>query len=298
MLTATLLLAGGALVGTSAVGTATAGPAVAGAQATAVSTAAGEEFRRGPDPTRQSVEAARGTFQFEEISVPRGNGFGGGTIYAPTDTSQGTFGAIAIAPGFLESKSAISWYGPKLASNGFVVFAIDTNSPIDFPNTRGTELLAALDYLTKQSKVASRIDVGRLAVAGHSMGGGGSLEAVNTRPELKAAIALAPWHPRQGWDSVTAPTLIVGGQNDGIAPVNQHAKPFYNGLTSAREKAYLEMKGGDHFVVTKPNTTIGRYVLSWAKRYVDNDSRYEQFLCPAPAVGGDISDYRGTCPTG
>lgn len=30
-----------------------------------------------------------------------------------------------------------------------------------------------------------------------------------------------------------------------------------------------------------PNTTIARYAISWLKEFVDNDDRYEQFLCAA-----------------
>ncbi|NDU78499.1 alpha/beta hydrolase, partial [Actinomadura sp. DSM 109109] len=38
-----------------------------------------------------------------------------------------------------------------------------------------------------------------------------------------------------------------------------------------------------------------KYSIAWLKRYIDNDTRYEQFLCPPPGVTA-ISDYRHTCP--
>jgi hypothetical protein len=38
------------------------------------------------------------------------------------------------------------------------------------------------------------------------------------------------------------------------------------------------------------------YSISWLKRFVDNDTRYEQFLCPAPRVSTTISEYRDTRP--
>jgi hypothetical protein len=37
-------------------------------------------------------------------------------------------------------------------------------------------------------------------------------------------------------------------------------------------------------------------VLSWFKRYIDDDTRYSQFLCPPPS-GPSIVEYRNTCPT-
>jgi hypothetical protein len=37
-------------------------------------------------------------------------------------------------------------------------------------------------------------------------------------------------------------------------------------------------------------------MIVWLKRYVDNDTRYEQFICPTPVPGPTIEEYRGTCP--
>ena len=34
----------------------------------------------------------------------------------------------------------------------------------------------------------------------------------------------------------------------------------------------------------------------WLKRFIDNDTRYEQFLCPPPRPGTLIEEYRDTCP--
>jgi dienelactone hydrolase len=259
--------------------------------------AATNPFQRGPDPTEASVTATTGPFAISQTTVARGNGFGGGTIYFPTDTSQGTFGGVAIAPGFTESQSAISWFGPRLASQGFIVFTIDTNSPFDNPDTRATELLAALDFLSgASSPVKSRLDGSRLAVSGHSMGGGGTLSAANRRPSLKAAIPLAPWHTTKNFSGVTVPTLIVAAQNDNIAPVNQHAMVFYNSLPATLSKAYLELRGASHTATNSPNTTVARQAISWLKRFVDNDTRYSQFLCPSPATSTTISQYLSTCP--
>lgn len=71
------------------------------------------------------------------------SGFGGGTIYYPSDTSQGRFGGVVIAPGYTAGESSIAWLGPRLASQGFVVFTIDTLTRVDQPSSRGRQLLAA-----------------------------------------------------------------------------------------------------------------------------------------------------------
>jgi hypothetical protein len=47
---------------------------------------------------------------------------------------------------------------------------------------------------------------------------------------------------------------------------------------------------------------VGRYMISWFKRFMDNDSRYSPFLCGAPHQAdlggffGPFSDYRKNCP--
>jgi dienelactone hydrolase len=255
-------------------------------------------YERGPAPTVSSIEARRGSFAVADRSVSRlvVSGFGGGTIYYPTSTAEGTFGAVAVAPGFTATQSSMAWLGPRLASQGFVVFTIDTLTTSDQPASRGNQLLAALEYLTERSTVSDRIDPDRLAVVGHSMGGGGALEAAKDDPSLQAAIPMTPWNTDKTWPEVSTPTLIVGAQNDSIASVTTHAEPFYQTLPSSGDKAYLELRGASHFAPNTDNTTIAKYSLSWLKRFVDDDLRYDQFLCPAPSTSITISEYRSTCP--
>src|SRR5690606_23536184 len=186
-----------------------------------------------------------------------------------------------------------------LASQGFVIFTIDTNSRFDQPASRGNQLLAALDYLVNNSTsaVRHRIDPNRLAGLGHSMGGGGVLEASVDRPSLRAGIPLTPWNLDKTWGEVTVPQLIVGAENDSVAGVSSHAIPFYESLSSSLDKAYLELDGASHFAPNSSNTTIAAYSISWLKRFVDDDIRYDQFLCgPNHTADRDISDYRSTCP--
>ncbi|MBB5115773.1 pimeloyl-ACP methyl ester carboxylesterase [Micromonospora echinospora] len=176
-----------------------------------------------------------------------------------------------------------------------MVITIDTLSVYDQPASRGTQLLAALDYLTNTSAVRTRIDRNRLAVMGHSMGGGGSLSAANTRPALQAAIPLTGWHSVKNWSSVRVPTLVIGAENDSVAPVSSHSEPFYTSLPATLDKAYLELNAASHSAPTSPNVTVAKYSISWLKRFVDDDTRYDQFLCPAPR-GTAIEEYRDTCP--
>ncbi|MEH0974226.1 alpha/beta hydrolase [Micromonospora sp. CPCC 205546] len=260
--------------------------------------AAANPYERGPAPSVALLEASRGPFATasQSVSSLSVTGFGGGVIYYPTSTAEGTFGAVAISPGYTAAWSSISWLGPRIASHGFVVIGIETNSRFDQPDSRGRQLLAALDYLTQRSSVRGRIDASRLAVSGHSMGGGGSLEAAVSRPSLQAAVPLAPWNLDKSWSDVRVPTLIVGGENDSVAPVSSHSEPFYTSIPASSEKAYLELNGASHFFPQSVDTPTARQAVAWLKRFVDDDTRYEQFLCPGPS-GSAVQEYRNTCPS-
>ncbi|CAM5603956.1 cutinase OS=Streptomyces glaucescens OX=1907 GN=SGLAU_30285 PE=3 SV=1 [Streptomyces glaucescens] len=188
---------------------------------------------------------------------------------------------MAISPGFTAYESSIAWLGPRLASQGFVVFTIDTNTTMDQPDSRGDQLLAALDYLTQRSSVRGRVDATRLGVMGHSMGGGGSLEAAKDRPSLQAAIPLTPWNLDKTWPELRTPTMIIGADGDSIAPVC-HAEPFYQNLPSSLDKAYLELNNATHFTPNSNDTTIAKYSISWLKRC--HRQRHPLRAVPVPAA--------------
>ena len=295
-------LAAGVLTAPLTVSTATAAVAAqpsaqAAVQAARAPQAADNPYQRGPDPTEQSVTARRGPFAIatKHVGAFSHPGIRSGTIYYPTDTSQGTFGAITVSPGFISPELAVSWYGPRLASQGFVVMTLEIATGFDLPEARANQLLAGLDYLKQDPTVKDRIDPNRMAVMGWSMGGGGTLRAAQKKPDLKAAVPLAPWDLGVNFSNIRTPTLIIGADNDIIAGTGAHAEPFYEQIRV--EKAYMELEGADHFTFVSDNDTIARQTISWMKRWVDNDTRYNQFLCPPPqAPSRTIQEYRSTCP--
>lgn len=230
-------------------------------------------------PTSSSLNASSGPLSVSTASVLFPRGFGGGTIYYPT--VQARYGVIAISPGFTATESSIAWLGRRIATHGFVVITLNTNTTLDQPDSRANQLMAALNHVLNSSGTAvrSRIDPSRLAVAGHSMGGGGALIAARDNPALKASYPMTPWNLLSNFSSVRVPTMIIGADGDTIASVSSHARPFYASLPAGTPKAYGELNGATHFAPNTTSTPIGRYAVAWMKRFVDGDTRYSPFLC-------------------
>jgi len=266
--------------------------------------AAATGYAKGPDPTVESLLAG-GPYATASVSVPSSvSGFGGGVIYYPVDTSEGTYGGVVFAPGFLANSSHYSWLGERMASHGFVVFTINTNGPLDNAASRGQQILAARTYLLTASAVTDRLDSARIAVAGHSMGGGGSLEAANVTAGLRAVIPMQPFNSNwTNWNGVTAPTLIIGADGDTTAPVGTYAIPFFDGIPGTTPKAYIELRNALHREPVNTafdgaeNPVHAMYTVVWLKVFVDDDARYTPFLCPNPGPSEPIRDFRIDCPS-
>jgi triacylglycerol lipase len=266
------------------------------------------QYQKGPDPTTSALERA-GSFATRTISVSSlaASGFGGGRIYYPT--ASGSYGVIAVSPGYTGTASTMYFWGERLSSHGFVVIVIETNTLLDQPGSRANQLIAALNYTVSQgnsrtSALYGKVDGNRRGVAGHSMGGGGTLIAAADNASLKAAVPMAPWNLSSlSFRNIRVPTMIFGCQSDAIAPVNTHAVPFYNAIPSSTNKGYVEMRLDDHFCVMNGGghyETLGKLGISWFKRFIDEDTRYSKFLCGteynSTVRSTEVSDNKNNCP--
>jgi predicted dienelactone hydrolase len=250
-------------------------------------------YERGPEPSVASISAATGPFAVTSQSILDRGRFGAATVYYPTSAAQGKYGVVSITPGYLGRWSDLAWLGPRLASQGFVVIGVDTTVPWDLPQDRAREMKAAIAAVRRDPTIAQIADFDRVAVSGWSMGGGGSLDAAVT-DDYKAVITFAPWELVNAFSKVTEPTLIIGGQQDMVAPPATMSLPFYHAVNGF--KAYLELAGAGHSFPGTANPTVAAAMITWLKVFVDDDARYVGYICPHPAVGGSaVSRFRSTC---
>jgi dienelactone hydrolase len=181
-----------------------------------------------------------------------GSGFGGGTIYVPT--GAGASPLIALCPGFTASQTSVQTQARRIASYGFVVATIDTNSRFDFPASRGTQLQAAIRALQAVGGAAGAVandDV--LGVGGHSMGGGGTLFALRAQANLRAGVPFAPFSTSNPFGQIQGNRFITitVGTADNVAPANQHSIPFFNATTAANNSTLCIITGAGHSFVSE-----------------------------------------------
>mgnify|MGYP001164776614 FL=1 len=252
----------------------------------------------GPAPTSAALNKD-GPFSVSSTSVSSlsARGFGSGTIYYPTTAGQ--YGVIAVCPGFTGTSSSISWFARRLATHGFVTIAMNTTTTLDQPDSRATQLAAALKCVLSNSTVKSRIRSTDRGVAGHSMGGGGTLIASQSDSSLRVGIPMTPWNLSTNFSAVKVPQMIFGADGDTIAPYASHARPFYNSINKT-QKAYGLLKSATHFTPNSTDQRIGRYGVAFAKRFVDGDTRYSAFLCGSEhssyATSSKFATYLSNCP--
>ena len=258
---------------------------------------------QGPAPTiaSLSVDGVYEVMTYTDIpDVPE---FGDATVYYPMDT-PGPIGGVAISPGWTELQRHIEWWGPRLASHGYAVLILDTNDArADQPEQRAEALIAAVRILRGEndragSPLNGRIDTEKMAIMGHSMGGGGVLIAANEYPtEFQAAIPFTPWQPAGDFSQVVVPTLVMAGSADRVAGVADHAWPHFQSIPESTIKVFMEIDGGSHFIADSNRgedlATIGRYGIAWLKLYLDGDERYRGFIYgdEAAADGEKFSRY-------
>lgn len=227
---------------------------------------------------------SEGAFAVSSQTLPAA-GFGGATVFSPN--KAGKYALVAITPGFTAKQLYMTALARRLATHGFVVVVIDTKTVLDFPSSRATQLLAALKAASAitTGPAAGKIDVTRQAVAGHSMGGGGALEAAALTPGLKAVVAYAPWNFRSSpYRNLTVPAAFIGGTADVIAPVKFHSQLYYDTIPAKTTKMLAVIEGADHNfpeshdLALPPNEPTSYTQISWFKRFVEQDTGYNQFL--------------------
>lgn len=217
------------------------------------------------DATRTGGYAITGS---SAVTVGGSSGRDIGTeIYYPATSAgnnvavaTGTFPVVVFGHGFVMAWDAYTDLWTDLVSNGYIVCLPRTEGGFSPAHLElGKDLSKIAEYMTTTMtsiappapapSLVGKINP-RVALSGHSMGGGASFLGAqnNTNITTMLNFAAANTNPssQHAAKFISVPSLVISGENDCVTPPNVHQKPEYDSLILTNTKAYISVKGGDH----------------------------------------------------
>jgi predicted dienelactone hydrolase len=200
-------------------------------------------------------------------------------LNAPVAT--GTHPVVVITPGFTGTFTDYTFLTEDLASRGYVVVAVDhtyESTAVEFPDgrveqgvfgsylTRYTrsdpqalafavsvrlaDLRFVVDELTAingtgDAAFAGRLDLARIALAGHSLGGLTTMRGLEKDARFRAGISLDGLVPDRLTPPTTTPVLLVRAGND---PWNENDCHLWSALRGVR--ATVNLTGAEHIALS------------------------------------------------
>jgi len=246
------------------------------------------------DEPPSEITTANGPYQYEKYDIP-GDGYGGGTIYYPTN-AEPPFAATTFTPPLTGVRIMYALWGPFLASWGIVFQAMDTLTTQDIVDMRAVEQQAAVASLKAENDRPDSPLYGKLAdrqgIMGWSMGGGATWITASQDPTLKSAVTMAGHNmtspvamtcsgstqvPSMQLNGAQDMTILGGlGQSDGVYALIPDTTP---------KLIYVTMNAG-HMTWSGPDAAggpnPGRFTLAFQKTYLEGDQRWKKFLLERP----------------
>ncbi len=217
------------------------------------------------------------TITFNDPARTGGFGSGGGAgrqiqteIYYPANTAgdnvavaSGQFPVITFGHGFAMSWDAYTNIWQHYVARGFIMaFPRTEGGLIPGPSHGdfGSDLKQVSDKMlalnTNSSSIFNGKIIQKVAIMGHSMGGGASFLAAANNTNIATVIGLAPAETTPSAiaaaPNVSVPALVFSGTADGVTPPADHHIPIYQGLTSTC-KSFVSITGGAHCYYANSN---------------------------------------------
>jgi predicted dienelactone hydrolase len=200
-------------------------------------------------------------------------------LNAPVAT--GTHPVVVVTPGFTGTFTDYTFLTEDLASRGYVVVAVDHTyeaTAVEFPDGRVEQGVFG-SYLTRYTRsdppalafavsvrladlrfvvnklsavngggdkvFAAKLDLSRIALLGHSLGGLTTVRGVEKDARFRAAISLDGLVPDRLTPPTTTPVLLVRA---GINPWNENECQLWSALRGVR--ATVNLTGADHIALS------------------------------------------------
>jgi len=224
-------------------------------------------------------------------------------IFYPDDGSTVKFPATTLSGGYSNTKEQMIWLAQHLASHGFIVSIFTpTNTNSTDPRIWATGHSGSINKLKTESlrqgsPILGRVDETRLGIMGFSMGGAGTIVALNSLgTAVRAAVPICAYRP--GVVSADVASLFVTGTADAVASPAAIQQSFAQSLVRA-PLGLVNFDGLGHQNITNPSSfrrQLSRYLTAWYQVYLAGNKAYETYIngekLKEDRAGGGIADFQ------
>jgi len=146
-----------------------------------------------PDPDLDGPFTST-SFQSTITVDATGNVFGATVWYPTAGPLEPPYPLAVIAHGFQLPPGQYAGYAGRLASFGYVAVTPDYPTPLLAPDHRGNalDLVGVVDWAVSAPQLAGLVDVRRVAMLGHSLGGKAALLAALLDDRVAVVVGLDP----------------------------------------------------------------------------------------------------------
>ena len=147
------------------------------------------------------------------------------------------------------------YFGSALAAEGFIVVMANTarTNYLELnDDARSMPAALAAWNATPGHSLSGALDIDRMGLMGHSMGGGVTAMTLASTDEYRCGLAIAPVHPGAvTLGVVEEPFGLLVGDGDAVTPWLSHSAPFFVDLGTAVGLRFLYLMDGrvDHINV-------------------------------------------------
>jgi len=208
---------------------------------------------------------------------------GGGGLNVPVALNNVPL--VVVGHGFLMGINTNINIVDGLTPNGYAVALVDTETNVlpshgDF----GDDLAFAVDAVKGLGGIFTGKFGPKAAIMGHSMGGGASfLVAEAASVDCLVGMAPADTNPSAitAAAGITKPVLILAGEDDCVASIDNHQQPMYDALGSSC-KTLITILGGSHCKFAESNIacSTGEVLCSGSLSRADQHAVINDLLVP------------------